>query len=299
MREPEVQIGNSGLDRARWKSAGDDFRCIEMEIIFKIEYRLGVLGMKIRGLLPQLSWADICLMMVTPEGRWPAEKLLTPHDDGPKTTKYETPIGDICWGPRETWGRFLALLVMEELRGVYERGPVRIREGDVVLDLGVFAGTFTRYALSRGAAKVVAIEPEPQHVFYLKQTFAREIEEGRVHIVNAVAWHECTKLQFRSAGPISRIAEEGGITVSAVTIDQVVADLGIERVDFIKADIEGAERHALKGAAQTIKKFGPRMALCVYHLPDDPVVIPGLVKSFRPYHVAMNFGRSQVYFWCG
>ena len=63
------------------------------------------------------------------------------------------------------------------------------------------------------------------------------------------------------------------------TIDKIVADLGLPSVDFIKMDIEGSERYALRGAEQTLKKFHPRMAICTYHLPDDPKVIPAVVES--------------------
>jgi hypothetical protein len=44
-------------------------------------------------------------------------------------------------------------------------------------------------------------------------------------------------------------------------------------------DIEGSERKALVGATNTIRRFHPRMAICVYHLTDDPVVIPSTIKA--------------------
>ncbi|GHS89510.1 hypothetical protein AGMMS49957_12890 [Synergistales bacterium] len=44
----------------------------------------------------------------------------------------------------------------------------------------------------------------------------------------------------------------------------------MERMEFIKTDIEGYERHMLKGAAKTLKRFAPKLALCTYRLPDDP-----------------------------
>jgi hypothetical protein len=88
------------------------------------------------------------------------------------------------------------------------------------------------------------------------------------------------------------------LTVRATTVDEVVADLKLDAVDFVKADIEGAERHMLKGSSQTIARFAPRLALCIYHLPDDPVVIPQLAKTLKPYKAAMNVAHSQVFLWC-
>jgi hypothetical protein len=56
----------------------------------------------------------------------------------------------------------------------------------------------------------------------------------------------------------------------------------LERVDFIKADIEGAEREMLKGAAHVLKTFAPKLAICTYHLPDDPEVLEQIIKEANP-----------------
>lgn len=66
------------------------------------------------------------------------------------------------------------------------------------------------------------------------------------------------------------------------TIDKLVSELKLERVDFIKMDIEGAEQKAIFGARETLARYRPRMAICVYHLPDDPVTIPKLVQQAVP-----------------
>jgi hypothetical protein len=44
-------------------------------------------------------------------------------------------------------------------------------------------------------------------------------------------------------------------------------------------DIEGAERPALRGAAQTLKRSKPRLMLDTYHLEDDQVVLPKLINA--------------------
>jgi hypothetical protein len=63
------------------------------------------------------------------------------------------------------------------------------------------------------------------------------------------------------------------IPKQAVTIDDVVRGLNIPRVDFIKTDIEGAERYALKGAAHVLSTYAPRLGVSSYHYPDDPAVL--------------------------
>jgi hypothetical protein len=77
--------------------------------------------------------------------------------------------------------------------------------------------------------------------------------------------------------------------VPVTTIDKLVAQLGLPRVDFIKMDIEGSELQALAGAPQTIARFIPKLAIASYHKPEDPVRIPKLVESLNP-----RYGMEQV-----
>ena len=70
-----------------------------------------------------------------------------------------------------------------------------------------------------------------------------------------------------------------GVDVPVTTIDKIVADLHLPRVDFIKMDIEGSEKPALAGAAQTLVRYHPRLSIATEHLPDDAVAIPRVVRS--------------------
>lgn len=70
-----------------------------------------------------------------------------------------------------------------------------------------------------------------------------------------------------------------------ITIDSFVEMQQLESVDFIKADIEGAERYMLEGAKETLKKYAPKLSLCTYHLPDDPEVMEELILKYNPDYI--------------
>ena len=211
-----------------------------------------------------------------------------------------TPIGEFWSVQADGSSRSaLGLTLFEQILNIYERYGVRVLPGDVVMDIGAYRGTFTRHALDRGARVVVAFEPEPDNYACLEQTFAPEIARGAVRLVKAAIWEEAGTLRFEGSelgGHVSG-ATDGSITVAATTIDDAVRDLRLERVDFIKMDIEGAERHAVRGASRTLAAFQPRMALCVYHLPDDPTLIPSLVLERQPKYRVRNFFGLQTFFW--
>ncbi len=201
---------------------------------------------------------------------------------------WSTPDG-LVWLP--TGNEFLiAFNLAEQELDIYEVGAVRVRPGDVVLDCGANVGLFTRKALARGARLVVAIEPAPQNLRCLRRNLAREIEQGRVIVYPKGVWDREDMLTLRinpanTAAASFVMGANGWESITRVpltTIDRLVEELNLPRVDYIKMDIEGAETRALHGAAGTLKRWRPRLAISAYHLPDDPRTIPAAVHSAQP-----------------
>lgn len=189
----------------------------------------------------------------------------------------------------------LAYNLAEQEQEVYGTGSIAVQPGDVVLDGGANIGVFTRAALTAGARTVVAIEPAPENVESLRRNFAKEIESGRVVIQPVGIWDHPGELPLRvdagnsarnsfilTFGPAARV-----VNVPLVTIDSIVANLGLASVNFIKLDIEGAEKKAIAGGQKTINRFRPRLAVAMEHLPDDPVAIPAVMASTAPGYVTV------------
>jgi hypothetical protein len=65
-----------------------------------------------------------------------------------------------------------------------------------------------------------------------------------------------------------------GSAVTLVVDVRALDDCSLNNVSFMKMDIEGAELAALRGARKTIAKWKPRIAVCVYHQPDDFWTLP-------------------------
>ena len=88
----------------------------------------------------------------------------------------------------------------------------------------------------------------------------------------------------QNSGMSSLVEETGGDTLDTpvTTIDELVANFALERVDYIKLDIEGAEREELEGGLATIRKFQPRILLEAYHRPDDMEVLPEILCRVHP-----------------
>jgi len=208
---------------------------------------------------------------------------------------WETPKGSF-WVPSGHPSEMLDFVLAEESMDIYNVAGL-IRKGDTVLDCGADVGTFTRAALQRGAAKVVSIEPSPAKQECLRLTFAREVAEGKVILCPRGVWNEESTMYLDD----DRLSESNGVSVPLTTIDKIVSDLRLERLDLIKMDIEGAEEKAIAGAQGTIRRFKPTFTIASEHKPDDHSRLPFLLHRMVPdYRVfcgpcVPQFGRLQPY----
>jgi FkbM family methyltransferase len=282
-------------------------RTAPLPAIYELDTRLWFLELKLRGELPHIGWGD-AIRLVGPEwtrrGRFDVARVVG-RGAAPCPIQWETPLGRFWGGDSD--GRELDLLTLEQVAGdIYERRDVTVRDSDVVVDVGAHLGTFTRVALQRGARVVVAIEPNPVNTTCMERTFASEIAAGRVRLVRAAAWHSPGSLTFEF-GDSSQMGHVGAsanarsrakaLPVRAVTLDQLPGELKLDRVDFIKMDIEGAERHALAGASRLLAQHKPRLAICIYHTPDDRDVVPRVVRSANDSYRMFTRGGFQAYFY--
>lgn len=69
--------------------------------------------------------------------------------------------------------------------------------------------------------------------------------------------------------------EKEGCVIETVALDELID----ERVTFLKMDIEGAEAEAIKGAKNIIQKDKPKLAICIYHKPNDLWEIPLMIHE--------------------
>jgi FkbM family methyltransferase len=189
----------------------------------------------------------------------------------------------------------------------YLRGKASLRQGDTVIDAGAHLGTFTAYALARGARRVVVLEPDPVNADCLRQTFVTESFTGRVVILEEAVWHESGVLRFQESsdsllGRVSNalrgpVRDQRELSVAATTIDEVVERLELKQVDVIKLNVEGAERNAVRGARHTILRLRPRIIVNLEHSPDDAELVPALVRSVVPGYRIVWRGREQAFFY--
>jgi len=175
-----------------------------------------------------------------------------------------------------------------------------VEKGDVVVDAGAHVGCFTRLA-SKKANKVVAIEPEPVNLFRLKSNL-RRWKANNVIVVEKGLWNSVSTISLHlrenySVGHslFNSSLSESKVNVDVDTLDNILAELNISSVDFLKMNIEGAELEALQGAKETLKKTS-KVVVEAHHSRDGEKTAPRVAKALRNNGFLVHVGeQSFVY----
>ncbi|QSZ68030.1 FkbM family methyltransferase [Methanofollis aquaemaris] len=178
------------------------------------------------------------------------------------------------------------------------------RPGDIVVDAGACWGEtavwFSRFVGPSG--RVHAFEPAGANRRVIERVVEKNDLTSSVVTVPLGLWDQETTLTFSGTGRMFRQGGGvGGAEVPVTTLDRYVEETGLDRVDFIKMDIEGAELPALAGAEKSIREFRPDLAISVYHRADDltevPIFLASLVPEYRMYlrHYTPGPDESVLY----
>jgi FkbM family methyltransferase len=159
-------------------------------------------------------------------------------------------------------------LFREKIEPLMEYGLKFIRKNDICIDAGANQGIYTipfaKIAGKKG--KVIAIEPMKYAQEILKSN-SRINNLKNIKIIDGVISNENKKviLDLTNGVGSASITREFGkknvLKVVSTTIDDLVKNYDLKKVNFIKMDIEGCEFLALKGAKKTLKKFKPIICL--------------------------------------
>lgn len=151
-------------------------------------------------------------------------------------------------------------------------------EGMTVLDLGAYSGLtailFAHHVMPGG--RVIAVDADPLNATCIRQNLETYQSHAGHHIdfLHAAVWNHERGLTFSVEGnmgssAVGIVGRERGklLSVPSTTLSGIVRRFEVKRVDFIKCDIEGAERFAFNDA-EFFERFQPRIIIKT-HLVDD------------------------------
>jgi FkbM family methyltransferase len=152
-----------------------------------------------------------------------------------------------------------------------------LRKGSVMFDVGAHIGYYSVLGsqVVGPGGRIVSVEPNPQTLPRLRKNLELS-HASNVTVEDVACTDKETTLTFYQAGirntgassiseSNARNADHGemvrSVTVRGRTLDSIVQELGLQRVDFVKIDVEGAEVQVLRGMKNTLAKYQPHMLI--------------------------------------
>ncbi len=149
------------------------------------------------------------------------------------------------------------------------------------VDLGAYKGDSIQELLSytnQSYFSIVAVEPDSKNFRRLK-AYIEQSQRKRVALYHCAAWCKDSEIPFATkAGRQSSFAKTG----TPLPVRSVDSLLDGGCVTLLKMDVEGFEREALWGAANTIRLYHPKLSVALYHRNEDLFELPLLVKRLNP-----------------
>ncbi len=159
------------------------------------------------------------------------------------------------------------------------------KKGEVVLEAGAFIGFYVMRAaeLVGETGKVIAIEAVPENYEIIK----RNVEVNHlknVILVNKAVWNTATKIKFyregKQIGSITQevVATDNFIEVPADTIDNILTENNISKIDFARIQLNGVELAALEGMDETLS-YHPRILVAGIYTKNG-IPVQTLLKDY-------------------
>ena len=153
---------------------------------------------------------------------------------------------------------------------------------ETFIDCGAYNGDTAKKFISecKNAAKIYAIEPDRKN-FKKLDAFSKSQTEVEVTPLNFGTWCEKSTAEFAVGGNRNSAIGTQNLKKTELVELNTVDSLNV-CADYIKYDVEGAEKEAIIGSSKTIEKSFPDMLISLYHRSEDLFVLPLMISEKFP-----------------
>jgi len=170
-----------------------------------------------------------------------------------------------------------------------------LHENMTCLDIGANIGYYATIE-SQSVGKlghVIAIEPSPINFSFLKRNMKLQ-KNSNYELYNFAMGNIEGEINFliSEKSNLSRVVQEGEnipdgcelIKIPLKTVDNLIEEMNVEKIDLIRMDVEGYELQILEGSKNSIKKFKPMIQIELHTEILGPKDLKKILKDLQ------NFG---------
>lgn len=172
----------------------------------------------------------------------------------------------------------------------FEKNLIQLSDQEVFIDGGAFVGDTIEEFIHQAQGKykyIYGFEPD----CYSRNKAMMALQNyQRITVSDKGLYSRDGLVRFATTGGSSMasggtIVDVEGDNVSDITVTKLDMFFQDEKLEdyptFIKMDLEGTEKEAILGAAQVIRQAKPKLAICVYHKPEDIYELTDLIYQLN------------------
>ncbi len=247
---------------------------LKFQVLGSEHVKLPLNNQKYWNIYPSLDKKFIQERNTIESGEWPLNNYKLQRQNG-DITLHTHPMGI-----RNTF--FLEQYAYRQENVVIEALP-----GEVIIDGGGCWGDTALYFADKvgEAGSVYSFEFVPEHIEILRKNISLNPHlKDRITIIEHALYNTSgAMVSYWDWGPGTSLIHNDVQTdkrqASTTSLDDFVRTKGIQRIDYIKMDIEGSELQALQGAEHTLRTFRPKLAIALYHKKEDMIKIPTYLQE--------------------
>jgi len=160
----------------------------------------------------------------------------------------------------------------------YFNSTVYLKEGDTVLDIGANIGTTTLLfsGIVGEKGRIFSFEPVTHNVLHsnieknnirnvkvIPNGVSDKVGRGEIEMSDYCLDSSITKRKYTKDYYVNKR------TIDLISLDMFAKEMNLDKVDFVKMDIEGAEELAIRGAEKLIDRYHPKWSISSYHIDFD------------------------------
>jgi FkbM family methyltransferase len=213
------------------------------------------------------------------------------------------------FGDNELRFPYYPYLAFQDIEGYLPDPRFIPAPGQTVVDVGGCYGEYALFAsrLVGSAGRVIMVEPDAYNLKRAREMFAMNGSPSNIQVFQGALSDADGVAAFRTGrgpesaleSPGSRPAREtaeaemdpGLVQVEVITLATLAKRFGLERLDIVKMDVEGAELDVIRGAAQLPDAFKPRYAIASYHIVNGRQTATVLPELFSRLHYECTTGN--------